>query len=216
MTLRRNPAEPLETRSYMQTFAKVRYELSDFVKNSDISLENRRRLEGLREELEQVVRQAISAGDKEFAAKVLARMRYMPHIVVIDGRLAGFSHGDAVSEQAMNAMNEAYKLDPDNTYVWMQTYMRRMQLPPNPTLEQRAAAALKEVEKLIDTKGEAVWPQYYAARAGGYAVLGEYAKARRLYLEAAQFEPKFTDWNKAIDDLKLEMKFKGVAIPADW
>jgi len=215
VTLQRDPATQISTAPYVQTFERVRYELSDLRRNEEMTQENLQRLKGLQARLEQAAQQAIAAGDKPAAARIYSRMRYLPSITVIDGRIAGYSQGDANSEQAKRAMDMAYQLDPDNLYVWMQTYLRRMQLPPNPTREQRAAAALKEVEKLIAARGEAVWPRYYNARAGGTAMLGDYAKAYRLYLDAAQIEPKYMDWDEAIQKLKSEMRRKGVEIPVD-
>lgn len=213
VTLERNSREALETQPYLQTFARLRYELSDTRKNTAMTLENQQRMAGLQEQMEQAAQQALAAGDKQAAARIYARMRYMPSLNIIDGRIAGWNQGDAGSEQAKRALDRAYQLEPDNLYVWMQTYLRRMELPPNPTSEQRAAAALLEVEKLIAAKGEAVWPECLRARAGGYALIGDYTKAYRLYLEAARREPKYMDWDKAIEKLRREMQRKGVAIP---
>lgn len=213
VTLKRNPDESLETEPYMQAFARLRYELSDTRKNTSMTPDNQQRMMGLQERMEETAQQALAAGDKQAAARIYSRMRYMPSLNIIDGRIAGWNQGDANSEQAKRALDKAYELDPDNLYVWMQTYLRRMKLPPNPTREQRAAAALQEVEKLIAAKGNAVWPRYFENRAGGYALLGDYTKAYRLYLEAAQREPKYMDWSKAIEKLKKEMQGKGVAIP---
>ena len=69
------------------------------------------------------------------------------------------------------------------------------------------------VVQALEVKGEAVWPRYFENQAGGYALLGDYAKAYRLYQEAARREPKYMDWDAAIEKLKREMERKGVPIP---
>lgn len=215
VTLRRNPDEPLEAQSYLQTFARLRYELSDTGRDSALTEENRRRVTSLQERMEAAAQEALAAGDKPAAARIYSRMRYMPTLYLVDGRIAGWNHGDAGSELARRAIDRAYELNPDDLYVWIQTYLRRRSLLPNPTTEERVAASLWEVEKLIAAKGEAVWPQCLLDQAVGHALLGHYELAYRLYREAAQREPTYMDWQEQIGKLKMEMTNHGVAIPND-
>lgn len=215
VTLKRNPVEATATRPYLENFARLRYELSDARRNAVLTEENRQRLVALQEQMEETAQQALAAGDKAAAARIYSRMRYMPSLQVVDGRIAGWDQGDAASRQARRAMERAYELDPDNLFVWIQTYQRRRALLPNPTTEERISAALREVELLIAAKGEAVWPQCFLDQAAGHALLGHYETAYRLYREAARREPNYMDWNEEIGRLKAEMKSKGVAIPAD-
>jgi hypothetical protein len=215
VTLKVNPAEAQETQAYLQTFARLRYELSDAQRNAALTEENQRRMLALPDQMEAAAQQALAAGDKPAAARIYSRMRYMPRPDVVDGRVTGWIEGDAGNRQARRAMERAYELDPDSLYVWMQTYMRRRSLLPNPTTEERLAAALYEVDKLIAAKGEAVWPQYRVDQAAGHALLGHFEKAYRLYREAAKREPKYMDWDTEIGKLKAEMKRVGMAIPAD-
>jgi len=215
VTLKRKSDEALETQPYLQTFARLRYELSDARRNSDLTEANQRRMLDLPDQMEQAAQQALAAGDKPAAARIYSRMRYMPSPDIVDGRIAGWIEADAGSRQARRAMERAYELDPDSLYVWMQTYMRRRSLLPNPTTEERLAAALHEVDKLIAAKGEAVWPQCFADQASGHALLGHFETAYRLYRAAARREPKYMDWDEEIRKLKGSMKDAGVAIPAD-
>jgi tetratricopeptide (TPR) repeat protein len=142
-------------------------------------------------------------------------MRYMPSPEVVDGRITAWIDADAASPPARRAMEMAYELDPDSLYVWMQTYLRRRSLLPNPTTEERIAAALREVELLIAAKGDAVWPQYFVDQAASHALLGHYETAYRLYREAARREPKYMDWNEEIRKLQDDMKDAGVPLPRD-
>jgi tetratricopeptide (TPR) repeat protein len=214
VTLKRNPGEAQEAPAYLQTFDRLRYEISDLRRNAELTEENRQRLVSVQEQMEQAAQQALAASDKAAAARIHARMRYMPSLQVVDGQIAGWDQGDASTRQARRAMERAYELDPGNLYVWMQTYLRRTALLPHPTTEERVTAAIMELERLIAAHGEAVWPQYFADQAVGHALLGHYEKAYRLYLEAAQREPKYMDWQEEIGNLTAEMKNHGVAIPA--
>lgn len=216
VTLKRNPAEPLEHQPYLQTFARIRFELSDIRKNKAMTEENRLRLEGLRSELEQAARQAVEAGDKPAAARIYARMRYFPRILVINGQIAGYDQGDANTPEAKRAFDLAYQLDPDNTFIWSKTFRLRARFSAAATPEQKRVALLTEVEKLIAAKGEQAWPECFSYRADVYGVKGEYEKSYRLHKEAERLEPKYTDWNKRIDELKREMKNKGMTVPAEW
>ncbi len=215
VTLKRNPGEALETQSYLQTFARLRHELSDTGRDSALTEENHRRVTSLQEQMEAAAQEALAAGDRPAAARIYSRMRYMPTLHIVDGRFAGWNHGDAGSEQARRAIDSAYELNRDDLYVWIQTYMRRRSLLPNPTTEERVAASLWEVERLIAAHGEAVWPQCLLDQAVDHALLGHYEVAYRLYREAAQREPAYMDWQEEIRKLKTEMKNHGVAVPAD-
>lgn len=215
VTLRRNPGEALATQVYLQAFARLRYELSDTRRDSDLTEENRQRVVSLQEQMEQAAQQALAAGDKNAAARIFSRMRYLPAVHVVDGRITGWNHGDAGNEEARLALDKAYKLAPDDVFVWMQTYLRRQSLLPTPTMEERVAASLRELDLLIAAKGEAVWPHYFLQQARSHALLGHYETAYRIYREAAKREPKYMDWNEEIRKLKAEMNSRGVPIPAD-
>jgi hypothetical protein len=216
VTLQRDPNESIDNSAYLQTYDRIRYELSDTQKNTAMTPENGARMEGLRKELEQTAQQAIAAHDNKAAARMYARMRYMPELLVIDGRIAGFSQTDVASERSKQALQRAYELDPDNLFVWMQTVDKRADYPLGASQTERIQRNVVQLESLIAKFGEAAWPEIFRWRAGSYANLGDFSKARALYLEAAKLEPKFTDWQKLIEDLKRAMGKKGVTVPGDW
>jgi hypothetical protein len=156
---------------------------------------------------------SIAEGDKAGAARIYSRMRYMPSLIVSEGRIAGFSQGDASRPRAKRAMDQAYQLDPDGLFVRMHTIDRRGERPADASQERRIRANIAQLEKLIADYGIEAWPEMFRWRAGSYAQLGDYAKARTLYAEAAQVEPRYPDWNRAIDSMKRQMNRKGVTIP---
>jgi len=217
VTLRRDPSQVLDDRPYLQTYDRIRYELSNTHKNTVMTMENHRRLEGLRAELEQAAQQAITAVDNQAAARIYARMRYLPELVMIDGRIAGFSQAEPGSARSEQYLQRAYELDPDNLFVWMKTIFHRQ--PKNiasaPQAE-RIKLMISHLAALIAKHGNAVWPTIFSWRAGAYANLGEFNKAKHLFLEAAKIEPKYTDWKKEIEEMKFSMKLKNIPVPADW
>lgn len=216
VTLKRDLAEPLETAPYLQIYDRVRYELSDTRKNTAMTEENARRMEGLRADLEQAAQQAVAAGDSKAAARIYARMRYLPELIMIDGRISGFKQSDLSSERSRAALQRAYELDPDNVFIWMLSYGRRVTYPVGATTKDRIRINLEQIEKLIAAKGEAVWPFLFNRRASSYADGGNYAKARELYLAAEKLEPKYIDWQREIESMKADMRRRGIPVPADW
>lgn len=216
VTLERDPGQELRARPYLETYERVRHELSDTAKNREMTTDNLRRLEGLREELELAARQAIDAGDTKSAARIFVRIRYMPELAVIDGRIAGFKQSNLSSDRSERALQRAYELDPDNLFVWMNTYGKRVSYPPGASDSERIRINLQQIEQIIASGGESVWPIIYQRRASSYAALGEYAKARKLFLEAASLEPKHVDWEQQISKLKQDMHRSDIPVPADW
>jgi hypothetical protein len=214
VTLRRNPAEALETVPYRLDFARLRHALSDDTQDAELTEANLARVTALHDGMAAAAQQALAAGDKATAVRIYSRMRYLPTVIVRDGRITGWNHGDPGSDEAKQAFDQASKLAPDDLYVWMQTYHRRRALLPTPTMEERVAASLFEVERLIAAKGEAVWPQFYLQQARGHQLLGRFETAWRLMHEAARRDPAYTDWDAEIGKLKADMKEHGVPIPA--
>lgn len=207
----RNSGEAVVSPPYVQAFDRVRYELSDDQKNKVQTPENERRLVLLRDQLAQAAQQAIAAGDNRVAAHIYSRMRYLPSLNIGNGQIAGYQQADPTSAQARHALDLAYQIDPEDPYVWMHTYGRRAVYPPNASIEDRIRVNLPLLEKMIAANGDKIWPLYYSVRAGSNASLGDYPTARRLYLEAKKMEPKYNDWDRDIEDLKLKMKLRGVA-----
>lgn len=219
VTLKRNPAEPIETAPYIETFERVRYQLSRF-NDVAITQENQAIAKGFGNDLEAAAQQAIAVGDKTAAARIYARMRLMPKIIhESDGtvNIAGFLEGEAGSPEAKRAMRMAFELDPHNLYVWMDRacFGDQSFTPAKETLNQWQRRCIVQLEQIIAQHGESVWPDVYARRAGLYGALGDYARARELYLQGAEMEPRY-DWNGYLVSMKDTMKFEKVPIPDGW
>lgn len=219
VTLKRDPTQAVPTAAYQQTFDRLRYELS-LPQDPSPSPENQRRMQAFRPALEAAARQAEAAGDKATAAHIYLRMRYLPSVMhKIDDQTEIYAFdqsGDPASPEAKYALDRAYALDPNNPLVWLLTLNRRGDVPASAPRDDRIRRNIQQLNQLIATHGENVWPWAYNWRAGSYIPLKEYAKARELILQAAQFEPRYTDWDKEIESLKLGMKREKVPVPADW
>jgi len=216
VTLKRDPLDELEDQPYLQMVDRIRYELSDTPLNTALNLENYRRIAALRKGLEESAQQASAADDPRAAARIYARMRYMPELIIVNNRVVGFLQTNPGSAQGEQALQRALELDPENLFVWMHTIQKRTNNQKVTSPEARTIRNIMQLEALIEKHGEAAWPEIFRWRAGSYANLGDFVTARNLYLEAARLEPKFTDWNERIEDMKRAMRMKNIPVPRDW
>ena len=99
VVLKSDPRLAPESQPYLVKFERLRYELSDQRLNVEISEKNHQRMERLRMELEETARQALEVGDKRAAARIYARMEYLPSIRFIGGKPAGFSQADPAASK---------------------------------------------------------------------------------------------------------------------
>ncbi len=216
LTLKRDLSQEIEDRPYLQMYDRIRYELSDTQLNTALNLENNRRIAALCKGLEQAAQMAIAADDNRAAARIYARMRYLPELTIVNNRVAGFSQTNPSSAQSEQMLQRALELDPENLFVWMHTIQKRTNNHMTISPKARTIQNIAELEALIEKHGAAAWPEIFRWRAGSYANLGDFATARNRYLEAARLEPKFTDWNERIEDMKRAMRMKNIPVPSDW
>lgn len=205
VTLKRDPNEVIEAVPYIQTYERLRYELSDTRKNEAMTSDNQRRIERIEKELEQAAQQAIMANDNKAAARIYIRMRYLPEITLEDG-MTGFRQVNRESKRSKRAWELAKKLDPDNLFIWIHSisdHERTGNLPDMPR-EERIKNLAAQTELLIEKHGLAVWPTIYDLRAGVYANINQKEKSKQLYLEAAKLEPKYKAWSKHIGTASTE------------
>lgn len=206
VTMRRDRHRPLENQPYMRTYEDIRHQLSYTGKNAAMTLANHNRLEDLRARLEDTAMQAVAAGDRPAAARMFIRMSFMPQLLFIDGRIQGFSQAKPKPEIVDYAMDMAYQLDPSNLFLVMKRYARCANFAGKKTHKERILARLNLVQDMIDAHGEKIWPVYFEIRAMCYAELGEVETACRLYMEAAEMEPKFMDWEAEVADMRKRIK----------
>jgi hypothetical protein len=216
VTLKRDRNRPLESPAYARAYDEIRYQLSYTGKNAAMTMANHNRLEELRCRLEETALEAIAAGDRPTAARMFIRMSFMPQLIFQDGRIHGFSQARPRPELVERSLQMAYQLDPSNLYLIMRRYNRDANFLDKRGKEERIRARLELVQAMIDAYGEKIWPVYYEIRAVSYAELGEYATAYRLYMEAAEMEPKFADWKGEVADMKKRMKKGEVGVPDGW
>lgn len=201
VTLKRDPNEAIETTPYIQTYQRLRFELSDERKNEEMSTANQQRISRIENELEQAAKQAIVAGDNKAAARIYIRMRYLPSIRLDNGDgISGYSHVDRESARSKRAWELAKQLDPDNLFIWIHTVSDRNRTGNTDEMpkSERISNLAKQTELLIEKHGLAVWPVIYDLRAGVYANINQKEKSKQLYKEAAALEPKYKDWSKEL------------------
>lgn len=224
ITLKRNPAVPEDT-SYLRAFERIRYELSDWRKNGEVSLENHRRLERLHAELESAAEEALRQGDKPAAARMYARLQYVPEVILENGRPVDAPPWTRDSPRKRTAFDKAARLDPYHPYIWVyrviyQGYRFAGFYVDNPDAtparKKEFLDQIKAMEAVLEKQGEFVWPDFYDILAGYYMAAGQYEKAYVLYRREERFEPRNRDYREAVKGLKLNMKIKGVKAPDSW
>lgn len=197
VTLKRDPNEVIETAPYIQTYERLRYELSDTSKNELMTTETQKRITRIENELEQAAQQAVAAGDNKAAARIYIRMRYLPTIILEDG-ITGFSQVNRESARSKRAWALAKQLDPDNLFIWIHTIQERAGNQPHMPRDERIKNVAVQTELLIERYALSVWPVIYDLRAGLYANINQKERSKQLYQEAADLEPKYKDWSKEL------------------
>lgn len=200
--LERDPQRPIESQPYVERFERLRYELSDPSRNENISEGNHQRIDRIRNDLEETALQALDAGDRQVAARIYARMEYLPSILFIRGKPAGFSQSDPSSPQAKAYLAKAHALDPENVQVAAAVLFAEGAerfggyRPEKASEEQRRdfAEYLGRLHAFMDAHGAEMWPEYRE----GYALWlrrssdpDERAQAKPLLDELYRWEPKY-------------------------
>jgi hypothetical protein len=171
VVLERDPSQQVESAPYLLTYERVRYELSDTERFAAISEDTHVRIERLRSELESAAQQAVMLGDSVAAARIYARMQYLPAVKYFDGKPSGFSQSNPYAPAQYAYLRKAYALDPSHPYIAAKFTFREgsemfggnRYVPEAANAEQRAAFAafLRRQQLLMQTSGEAIWPTYH-------------------------------------------------------
>lgn len=202
IALKRDPHQAVETQPYMQEFERIRYELSDTSRNENMSGGTYERDEALRKGLEAAAGQAIEAGNKAAAARIYARMQYLPTIQMFQGKAIGFTQAEPYSEQSWAYLVKAYQLDPSHPYIAAEYLFKRgsdefrRYSPDKASDEQKQAfeAFLAKLDALMQASGPQIWPTYHELYARWHQESSdpkERAKMIPLLEALYQFEPKF-------------------------
>lgn len=204
LVLKRDPAEQGALPPYLQEFDRLRYDLSDTRRNQDVSEAAHQRVERLGAAMQAAAEQAISAGDRPAAARIYARMQYLPVVRFVQGRPAGFAQADPYSAQSWGYLLKAYELDPANPYIAAKRLFRdgaerfggRRYEPQTATEAQRRAfeAFLAEARRLMSEHGEQIWPGWREVYALWYRKASDPRDRERVLPLLEQLykdEPKF-------------------------
>lgn len=204
VTLARDPKQTSETQNYMIAFERLRFELSDIEGFAGVGEGANRRIERIREELELAAQEAITSGDKAAAARIYARMQYLPEVKYLHGKPVGFSQSEPYSAAHFAYLKTAYELDPGNPYIAAEYLFRRgseqfggkryFAKTANEAQRRAFTAFLSDIQTLMRTQGERIWPSYHQLYALWHLDSWDeqvQRKAIPLLEKLHQWEPKF-------------------------
>ncbi|CAN7367344.1 hypothetical protein [Massilia sp. LjRoot122] len=213
VVLRHDPKQGPERQPYLQEFDRVRYELSDTSRNENLSGFAQHRIDSLRTALEGAAAEAIRAGDRSAAARIYARMQYLPVILMSNGKASGFMQADPYSASSWAYLTKAYELDPGHPYI-ASTYLfrrggdefggrNRVSEQADAERLQQRAAFLGRLRTLMRSDGPQIWPAYHKLYATWHRQSpdpADRAKVRALLEELYRFEPKFLEREELLAD----------------
>jgi hypothetical protein len=212
IVLEKDPSTMADSKPYLQDFERLRFELSDPHLNEEISIENKRRIDRLHEELKATAQRALDAGDRVGAARIYARMQYLPSIRTSNGKAIGFSQADPWSAESYGYLKKAYSLDPNNSYIAAKYLFRQGadQFGGNKYALEKASDAqrrdfvayLDALRSFMRAKGPEVWPsfhQLYAFWLRKSPSAADRDQALSLLEELYRSEPKFQTREKLLN-----------------
>ena len=215
IVLKRDPEREPEMQPYMQEYERVRYELSDPLRNETLRSSAHEQIAVLRASLVSAAQQAIAAGDESAAARIYTRLIYAPSTMMYEGRVTGWSQEEPTSDESLRYLSKAYSLAPGDPYI-AATYVNTMgfeimNVPGSGLLSGRSeqdrvafSSFFTEMGDLLLVHKGKLWPRFLYDYAIWYRYsnnyrLGPEQKEVLLNLlgELYEFEPSY----RARDDL---------------
>ncbi|MGV8990360.1 MAG: hypothetical protein ACOH1Q_03050 [Thiobacillus sp.] len=196
VTLQRDPASgPISP--YLEEFDRIRYEVTsiDIRESGQVSS-----VFSLMQQLNELANEALRAGDKESAAKMLFYIGYLP-----GSSPGGAQRVDFYSSQAIDARKKVEALKPDNAFIRLSLFAKEgnqfqdIFAARGNTSPERLQAYAEYVERkrvFLDKLGERVWPTDHATLVNDYNKLGQWDKMNAEIDRIKQLEPKIPLPNK--------------------
>jgi hypothetical protein len=208
---------------YRKTFDRVRFEASDYERNTELTEQNRLRLEGLRSQLVDAAEESIDAGDPCTAALIYARIEVMPEILVTDGKVDGYAQSQPDSERNRASIRRAIALCPDKDYFAMRAIREKRrgliagQSHPNTDDDlQRLRTMIEEEKAATVAHGVHAWMFDQSGMYFDLIAVKEYERAYAELNRQRALEPKGHDYPGNFEFLTLRMRADGVSIPNTW
>ncbi|MBL8468019.1 hypothetical protein [Methyloversatilis discipulorum] len=207
IVLRRDYSQGVDFAPYWVEFDRLRYVLSDTDAFSALSENMSLSLESIQSEMEEVGRQAEAAGDKAGAARIYARMQYLPTLKYYNGKLIGFEQSSPLSQERWVYLRRAYDLDPSQPYIAAMYLFRigseKFGLGYAPgTADARSRSEferfLGSLHELMQKSGGEIWPVYHLLYANWHkksALPEEVGRQTSLLKTLYRDEPKFRTWS---------------------
>lgn len=228
VTLQRDPKITDADKPYFKEYDHIRYLVSDTARNETRTIDNNTRLEGLREQVEKLAQDALRDGNKPAAARMYARIQVLPVIEFIKDKPVGFRQADPASPRNREALAKAYELDPGHPYIRAMYFEYRIRhaltsyfgdkvnTPIDLKQNTELAEARDELAKLIQERGEEVWPTAYHGLGALYASAGDYENGYRTMLQLCRTEPAYMDCKALVGIVTGKAKLRGVPYPKEW
>ncbi|OFZ68453.1 MAG: hypothetical protein A2Z01_05240 [Betaproteobacteria bacterium RBG_16_58_11] len=196
VTLQRDPASGPVPR-YLEEFDSIRYEVTsiDIRDSGQVSS-----VSSLMQQLNELADEALRAGDKESAAKMLFYIGYLP-----SASPGGAQKVDFYSSQAIDARKKAFKLNANNAFIQARQFAVEggqfddIFAARGNTSPERLQAYAEYVERkrlFLDKLGERAWPTSHASLVNDYSKLGRWDKMNAEIDRIKQLEPKMPLPNK--------------------
>lgn len=208
---------------YLKTFESVRFEASDYERNTELTEQNRLRLESLRSQLVDAAEAAIDASDPCTAALIYARIEVMPEILVTDGKVDGYAQSQPDSERNRDAIRKAIALCPGNDYFAMRAIREKgrgliasLSHPRTDDDLRRLRAMIEEEKAAIVAHGAHAWMFDQSGMYFDLIAVKEYEKAYAELNRQRAHEPKGHDYPGNFKFLTLRMQADGISVPKTW
>lgn len=196
VTLQRDPASGPVPR-YLEEFDRIRYEVTsiDIRDSSQVSS-----VYGLMQQLNDLADEALRAGDKEAAAKILFYIGYLP-----SGSSSGAQRVDFYSSQAIDARKKVETLKPDNAFIRYWQFAKEgrqyddIWAARGDTSPERLRAFADYVARkrlFLDKLGNRAWPTDHATLVNDYTKLAQWDKMNAEIDRIKAMEPKMPLPNK--------------------
>lgn len=208
IVLRRDYSQFMDTAPYWAKYDRLRYLLSDTDSFSALSESVSLSLNNIQSEMEKIGIEAEAAGDKAGAARIYARMQYLPSLKYYNGKIIGFEQSSPLSQEHWGYLRRAYDLDPSQPYI-AAMYLFRIgsekfglrYTPGTADTHSRSEfeSFLGSLHELMQKSGGEIWPIYHFLYANWHtrSALPEEADLQIPLLRALyRDEPKFRTWRE--------------------
>ena len=229
VVMKADPRFPRQGTPYREAFERIRFELSDPYRNRVMSAANAKRLTDLKNELEQLAQDSEAAGERQLAARIHWRLRYMPSINMGEyngvTQISGYSSGG--HDEGNKIWNTIVRLDPDSPFhaVWetvkslpegLWERIRDFRKPLSDADRKTIEEYINKREPELQANLDRIWPKRVLTINDLMERTGQFDRSYRWIRQYEQFEPRFERIANYLEYLQRSMKRANVPVPKEW